>query len=314
MDATPGQGIDAGPGPAPGRGWPSAASLIGALAIAGAVGWSYRASFAYLARFWGDSNYSHGWLIGPIALAILRQRRGSFPRPGPSPRWWAVLPLAVLMASRYWLYERNEQWAEAATIPLAVASIVLAVLGGRVLLWALPALIYLFFMIPLPPSLNTLMAGPLQTLATRGSVALIQATGTPVVDEGNVISIGTQRLEVAEACRGLSMLLSFAALIAAMVILVRRPIWERVVLVLSTVPIALLCNIARIATTAVVYSKTGRPIELVHDWAGMAMMGLALLLVLLELKIMAWLVVEEAATDGPPTLLRASYGPNPGPR
>lgn len=287
---------------------------VASVLIIVALGWSYRVSFVYLTHFWADSNYSHGWLIAPIALAILWQRRETFSAAGQGPRWWGVLPLAILLASRYWLYERNEQWIEAATIPMTLAAVVLAICGWGVLRWALPAVIYLFFMLPLPPSLNEVLAGPLQTMATMGSVALIQASGTPVVAEGNVISIGTQRLEVAEACRGLSMLLSFAALIAAMVILTKRPAWERVVLVLSTVPIALLCNVVRIATTAIVYSRSGRPVEMVHDWAGLAMMGLALVLVMLELKILSWLVVEDGPASETPTLLRASYGSSPGPR
>ena len=66
---------------------------------------------------------------------------------------------------------------------------------------------------------------------------------------------------MAEACRGLSMLLSFVALITAMVILVRRPLWERVVLILSIIPIALLSNIIRIAVTAVAYGYYDRPVK-----------------------------------------------------
>jgi exosortase/archaeosortase family protein len=98
-----------------------------------------------------------------------------------------------------------------------------------------------------------------------------------------------------------------------MVILVKRPIWERVVLLVSIIPIALLCNITRIAATAIVYAKFNRKVETAHDYAGYAMMVLALGLVMLELKIMSWLVVEEEAV-GPQTLLRTSYGASPGPR
>lgn len=288
------------------------ASIAAVVVLVAAVAWSYRSNLAYLVRFWGDSNYSHGWLIVPIALAILWQRRESFPVVWERPAWWAVLPLAGLLAARVWLFERNEQWVEAATIPPVVAATLLAVGGWRLLRWALPGILYLVFMLPLPPSLNALLAGPLQTIATLGAVTLIQASGTPVAAQGNVILIGTQRLEVAEACRGLSMLLSFVALITAMVILIRRPLWERAMLMLSTIPIALLCNIIRIATTAIFYARTGRPVQVVHDWAGMAMMVLALVFVAAELKVMSWLVIEEEGAT--PGLLRASYGDGPGPR
>ncbi len=81
----------------------------------------------------------------------------------------------------------------------------------------------------------------------------------PVVAEGNVILIGRQRARGGRGLPGLSMLLSFVALITAMVILVRRPLWERVVLVLSIIPIALLCNIIRIAITAIATTARLRP-------------------------------------------------------
>jgi exosortase len=289
-------------------------ALAAAAVLAAVIGWSYRSSFGYLIYRWEhDSNYTYGWLILPIVAWILWERRGKLAEVSIRPTWWGFLPLAALLALRYELYERNEQWVEAATIPLIIASTVLAVGGVGLMKWALPGLLYLSFILPLPPSLDTMLAGPLQTVATMGAVSVLQAVGAPVLADGNVIVIGTQQLEVAEACRGLSMLLAFASLITAMVILVKRPAWERVVLLVSIIPIALLCNITRIATTAIVYSRFNRKVETAHDYAGYAMMVLALGLVMLELKIMSWLVVEEEA-GGPRTLLRTSFGVSAGPR
>jgi exosortase len=289
-------------------------ALAATAVLAAAIGWSYRSSFGYLIYRWEhDSNYTYGWLILPIVAWILWERRGTLGEVSIRPTWWGLLPMALLLAVRYQLYERNEQWVEAATIPLILGSTVLAVGGVGLLRWALPGLLYLAFILPLPPSLDTMLSGPLQTVATLGAVSVLQTVGTPVLANGNIIVIGTQELEVAEACRGLSMLLAFAALITAMVILVKRPIWERAVLLVSIVPIALLCNITRIAATAIVYAKFNRKVETAHDYAGYAMMVLALGLVMLELKIMSWLVVEEEVGTTP-TLLRTSYGANPGPR
>ncbi len=280
--------------------------------LAAAIGWSFRSSFAVLIDRWTrDDNYTYGWLIIPIAVAILWQRRDRLAGLNVRPSWFNFIPLAVLFASRYWLYERNDQWLEAAMIPVVVAATVFAMGGWRLIKWTLPAVIYLFFMIPLPPRFNDLLAAPLQTLATIGSVSVLQAIGQPVLAEGNVIWIGSQRLEVAEACRGLSMLLAFVSLITAMVIFVKRPIWERIVLLASTIPIALISNIIRIAVTAVLYRYFDRPVKSIHDWAGLAMMVLALGFVAIELKVMEWLVVEDRSSETP-TLLRASYGPDSG--
>src|SRR6185437_8637769 len=155
------------------------------------------------------------------------------------PRWWGFLPLAAAVALRFPLYEWNEQYVETATIPLVAAGLALALGGWHLLKVALPSVVFLFFMLPLPPSVNMLLARPLQNVATDGSVALLQLLGLPVMAEGNVIIIGSTPLEVARACNGLSMLLSFVTLIAAVVILVPRPALERAVLVASAIPIAL---------------------------------------------------------------------------
>ena len=114
-------------------------------------------------------------------------------------------------------------------------------------------------MLPLPPSLNLYLAGPLQSLATIGSTALLQAFGLPVLAEGNIIYVGASKLEVARACNGLSMLVSFVTLVTATTLIMarHRPIWERIVLLLSTVPIALVSNIIRIAATAWAYQLLG---------------------------------------------------------
>ena len=140
-----------------------------------------------------------------------------------------------------------------------LAGLALAFGGWALLRWALPAIGFLVFMLPLPPSLNLYLAGPLQGLATIGSTTLLQAFGLPVLAEGNIIYIGGSKLEVARACNGLSMLVSFVTLVTATTLIMARdrPIWERIALLLSTVPIALVSNIIQIAATAWAYQLLG---------------------------------------------------------
>jgi exosortase len=138
----------------------------------------------------------------------------------------------------------------------------------------------------------------------------LQLTGLPVMAEGNVIVVGNETLEVARACNGLSMLLSFVTLITAVVILVRRPLLERVALLLSTIPIALISNILRIAATAMVYHFVGHDWgeKMAHDLAGWLMMPIALALVWLELKAFSWMVVEVEEVDPSDRLRRGLKG------
>jgi exosortase/archaeosortase family protein len=124
-----------------------------------------------------------------------------------------------------------------------------------------------------------------------------------VIQEGNVINLATahgmERVDVALACSGLRMLMTMAATVTATVILLPLPIWKRVVLLLSIVPIALASNMTRIVATGWCYYlfKGDTAKHLAHDWAGLLMMPLALALIGLELGILSWLVPKESEDD-----------------
>jgi exosortase len=291
--------------------WAPRVSEIAAVAlVCGTLVVAYLSSFRALVAQWNrDPNYSYGFFVIPIAAAIFWNRRGQLDRSKMRPAWWGFFPLLAVVALRVPLYEWNEQYAEIATIPLVLAGLTLALGGWHLLKVALPSIVFLFFMLPLPPSLNALLAQPLQRMATVGSVALLQLLGMPVVADGNVIIIGATPLEVARACNGLSMLLSFITLITATVILIRRPMLERVLLLASAIPIAVISNIIRITATALAFHwlgpETGE--KYAHDYAGWAMMPVALLLVWLELRLYSWLFVEVREVD-PVELLRRSHG------
>ncbi|MGE3817931.1 MAG: exosortase/archaeosortase family protein [Isosphaeraceae bacterium] len=281
--------------------------------VLAAFGWSFWPGFAYLADRWDqDPNYSYGYFVIPIAAFILWSRRGLLDRSKLNPKWWGFLPLLALLALRYPLFEWNEQYVERAMIPLVAGSLALAVGGWHLLRFALPGVIFLFFLLPLPQSWNLSMAAPLQRVATIGSVGILQVLGLPVMAEGNVILVGQEALEVARACNGLSMLLSFVTLITATVILIKRPWYERLALLLSAVPIAIFSNVLRIVVTGLVYHLMGHEAGekiAAHEFAGWAMMPLALALVWLELKVLSWLYVEEDVIDARGLLRRGPARP-----
>ena len=289
-------------------------STIAAVVVLGSLGVGYEASVRGLIDQWSrDPNYSHGFFVAPIALAIAWSRRGLVEPARCRPSGWGVLLLAGLVALRVPLFDRNEQYLESATIPLAVAAVTLALGGTHLLRVMFPAVAFLVFLLPLPPSVNTLLARPLQNVATAGSVTLLQLLGLPAMAEGNVIVVGDVPLEVARACNGLSMLLSFVTLITATVLLIHRPLAEKVLLLLSAVPIAIVSNVVRITLTALAYRwlgpETGE--RYAHDYAGWAMMPLALGLVWAELALFSRLFVEVREVD-PAALIRARTGTGTG--
>lgn len=277
------------------RGNGVAAQAIAVSAVAAALVFAYWTDVRDMVQLWiDDPNYSHGFLVIPVAALIFWQRwpRGDQPL---RPSFWGWAALVLCIGLRIAFYELGEFWFERFTILFSIASLVLAYGGWPLFRRVWPALAFLVFMFSVPAALNTQLSLPLQKVASWASCSLLRLLGLWVMNEGNVIIVGDDQLEVAAACNGLAMLMSLAATIAATTILIPMPNWKRAVLLLSVIPIALVCNIIRISATVWCYhligSEKGR--ELAHDWAGLLMMPLALILVGLELWWMSWLVTEE---------------------
>ena len=107
-------------------------------------------------------------------------------------------------------------------------------------------MLFLYFMIPLPFSLEHLLSGPLQWLATLCSAFVMQLFGMPALADGNVILLNDHQIDVVEACSGLRMLIVFFALATAFIFVVRPPLaGASRSLLASAIPIALVSNIAR---------------------------------------------------------------------
>ena len=133
------------------------------------------------------------------------------------------------------------------------AAMALLVGGWRALRWSWPAIAFLVFMIPLPGATQNLASQQLQAISTKLSTFAIQTMGIPAVSSGIVITltdIPEKPLEVARACSGLRMLMLFFAICVAVAMLSKKPLWERLLLVVSAMPIAVASNAIRIVLTA----------------------------------------------------------------
>jgi exosortase len=150
-------------------------------------------------------------------------------------------------------------------------------------------------MLPLPFSLDQALSYPLQRLATICGTFLLQTFGYPAWAEGNVIMMDEIRLRVVDACSGLGMLMTFFALATALALIAKAPLPDRLGLVVSAIPIAVLANVLRITATGMAYYHLGPDSEtayaIMHDLAGWLMMPLALALLWLELNYLGWLLV-----------------------
>jgi len=204
-----------------------------------------------------------------------------------------------------------------------LAGVTLIIGGWRALRWAWPSIAFLVFMIPLPGALASALRQPLQTLGTHMSVFVIQTLGIPAIAQGNVIVLTEGELGVVEACSGLRMLMLFFAICIGAALVMRCELWEKFLVAISAVPIAVVSNMTRITVTAVLYEmarkwpnvmSTETAEWVFHDMAGFLMMPLAMLLLWGEMVLLSKLFFEPVSTSSLGMSLAGDGVQNVGPK
>lgn len=277
--------------------WIAFGCLMVALVLA------YLNMIAFTATYWAKDMYSHGYIVPLFAAYLFWIRRKPLVNAEPMERWIGVgvvaASLLVRVYSAYYDYNNFDRLSFIA----ALLGVCLIVGGKSMLRWAGPAMLFLLFMYPLPYFLESTLLAKLQTVASIMSTYVLQTLGVSAGRVGNTISIDTLKepLQVAEACSGLRMLTIFGAMCVALIMIVERPWWDKLVIFLSIIPIALISNVIRIVTTALLYLVFGQEIawlnKIIHDWAGFAMMPIGLGLLWIELAILSRLTIPVESDD-----------------
>jgi exosortase len=271
--------------------WLAAAGL----AMLAAFAWAYWPTLTGMVAQWiRQPDYSHGFLVLPIALFFLWSRRSTFPRGQLEPSMAGALVLVLgcairILAGLFYL-SPLDGW----TIPLWVAGTVWMLCGWRCLKWSLPAIVFLWFMVPIPFSAERWLSFPLQKLATQLSTAVLLMLGQPALAEGNTVWIGDHQLFIAEACSGLRIFVGVFALAFAIVLFSRWSWWQKVLTLLAAAPVAIIANVGRIVVTALLYQLvSGEAAEkFSHDVAGLVMIPVAAALLFLFLIYLGRLFPE----------------------
>jgi exosortase D (VPLPA-CTERM-specific) len=247
------------------------------------LGFIYFDGLRQLVHTWGSrEEFSYGYLIPIITLFLLWQKGPAFAEIEFKGSWTG--PVILLVGFAIFVI------GNLSTLYLVVQYSFVVVLMGLALAYvgtngfrlAVVPLAYLVFMIPLPQFFLTEISTRLQLMSSEFGVAIIRLFGISVHLEGNVIDLGTYKLQVVEACNGLRYLFPLLVLGFTAGYFFRAPLWKRAVLFLSAMPITVAMNSLRIGIIGVMVEYWGQSMAegFLHDFEGWAMfMASALILV-----------------------------------
>lgn len=254
------------------------------LSIALAIG-VFSPILYYMVLHWeAVPDYSHGFIVAPLALYFAWERRDQLRREPINPSWWGLVPLALGVLALAVGRLGVELMAMRTAFVLTLNGLVMLLLGLRVYRVLAFPLLFLFLMVPLPQSLANVITFPLQLIATDLAMTPLYWLQIPALREGNIIHLADHQLLVAQACSGLRSVMALGTLGVVFAYFFRRSLWERLILVASTLPIAILVNAFRVALTGVLTHRFGKEAAdgVIHQTEGFFTFGLAFALLLLE--------------------------------
>src|SRR5207244_3009394 len=218
------------------------------------------------------------------------------------PNWaglgMVLLGLAMLV---YGIYPGQNQFFQGVAMVVALFGIVLLLCGWQIMTIAWFPIAYLVCAIPWPPLVYSYIASPLQTLAAKVAVVVLKFTGVNAFRTGTQINMGgitepLRTLNVAEACAGLRSLMTFITVGAAVAFLSQRPLWQKIIITITAIPIAIFCNVMSVAGQGLLDHYVSRQLSesFAHQFVGLVMLIPAFFLILLMGWILDHIFIEEA--------------------
>lgn len=269
------------------RPWlPERFDLVAFVAVAAGFLALYGPTYWTLAHTtWATDEQGHGPIILAVSVWLLFQRRHELASLDAKPSPWiggAVLGFGLLLyvlgrSQAIIMFEAGSQIA-------VLAGLLLAFKGGRALRVAWFPLFFLLFMVPLPSILVGAVTGPLKSAVSAVASNILYHLGYPVGRSGVILTVGQYQLLVADACAGLNSMFTLEALgLLYMNLMKYTSAARNVTLALLLVPIAFASNVMRVMILVLVTYHFGDAAGqgFVHDFAGMVLFMVALVLMLI---------------------------------
>jgi exosortase len=237
-----------------------------------------------------DGDVGHGFFVPVVAGYIAWQRRDKLAALHWNPAWWGIALLAWGAVQAYIGLLGAELFLQRTAFLISLVGMLL-VLGGTALIRELAfPLLLLPFMIPLPTVVYNQITFPLQLFASRVAETLLGAIDIPVLRDGNVLTLASQTLSVAEACSGIRSLLSLSFLALVYAYFFDTKVWMRWALFLGILPIAILANAGRVTITGILSERDPELARgIFHEMEGFVIFMIAMVMLFVLHLLINWI-------------------------
>lgn len=263
------------------------------------------------AKWLGDPNWSHGFVIPLFSLYLLYSRRSELFAARRKPFVPGLFLMLFCLALEFLgIWPIRNYWVSQIAMVGVIFGLVLYLGGLRVMRVAWLPILFLFFALPIPELLYARFSLPLQNIAAKGAMVIVRLMGVDISNNASSLHLTSQSgvprdLTVAEACSGMRLLMAFLALGVATAYLDYKPLWQRVILVGAAIPIAVFCNTLRVSITCWMYyiDKAELGQDFMHYFTGVLMLIPALGMLWALSWLLKWTLVdveEDEETPAPP--------------
>jgi len=235
--------------------------------------------------WWTRDDYSHGFFVIPLALYMFWVKRKELLALTSSPLWigFPIFFLGILSYSISFTVKFNT--LTHISIIVIILGLLLSFLGWRLTKGVLFPVLFLLFMFPIPEAYYILITNPLKLIVTKISVQLIYLFGIPVYVEGNLLFLSNTQLAVTEACSGIRSLYSYLML-GCIFAVISKQLRTKIVLIVSTVFLAVMINVFRVTITGILASYVGAKASegFFHEFSGIVLFAVGLMIFFLEYR------------------------------
>jgi exosortase len=248
-----------------------------------------------------DADMGHGFFVPVVAGYIVWQRREALARLELKPSKWGLLLVAYGTFQLVIATLGIELFLARTALLITLAGMLVTLGGAPLIRLLLFPLLMLIFMVPIPAIIFNQITFPLQLLASRVAEVALSLIGIPVLRDGNILELPSQKLSVVEACSGIRSLLSLSFLSLIYAYFFDQKPWMRLVLLLATIPIAITANAARVTITGILSEwKPELAKGFFHDFEGwvLFMVALSILVAFHQLFNRAWSSLQARRANG----------------